>query len=183
EEHYNLISAFIKSMRGSDPDAAIYYAMRMLDSGENPRFILRRMIIFAAEDIGNADPAALGVAVNAMHAFEFVGLPEGIIPMGQAVTYLATAPKSNASYMAMKEAQRDVKEYGSLETPLHIRNAPTKLMESLGYGKDYKYPHDFEGHYVDEVYLPEKLKERRYYRPSDQGREKEIGDRMKKKRR
>src|SRR3972149_6104579 len=138
EEHYNVISAFIKSLRGSDPDAALYWLMRMIEAGEDPLFIARRMVIFAAEDIGNADPQALQVAVAAKDAVHFVGLPEGRIPLAQATTYLATAPKSNASYKAMLAAAKDVKERGALSVPLHLRNAPTQLMEDLGYGKDYK---------------------------------------------
>jgi putative ATPase len=136
DEHYNVISAFIKSLRGSDPDAALYWMMRMFEAGEDPLFIARRMIIFAAEDIGNADPQALQVAVAAKDAFHFVGLPEGKIPLAQAVTYLATAPKSNASYKAMLAATEDVQEHGALPVPLHLRNAPTPLMQKLGYGKE-----------------------------------------------
>ena len=180
EEHYNLISAFIKSMRGSDPDAALYWLARMLEAGEDPLFIARRMIIFASEDIGNADPRALSVAVSAMQAFDCVGLAEGWIPLAHAATYLATAPKSNASYLAYKEAKEDVQKEGALPVPLHLRNAPTPLMKELGYGKNYQYPHNFEGHYIAEHYLPEKLKDKRYYRPSDQGEEKEIRERMRK---
>ena len=140
DEHYNVISAFIKSLRGSDPDAALYWMMRMIEAGEDPLFIARRMIIFAAEDIGNADPQALQVAVAAKEAFHFVGLPEGKIPLAQAVTYLATAPKSNASYKAMLAAAQDVEEKGALPVPLHLRNAPTPLMEKLGYGKSINMP-------------------------------------------
>ncbi|HXG53117.1 MAG TPA: replication-associated recombination protein A [candidate division Zixibacteria bacterium] len=174
EEHYNVISAFIKSLRGSDPDAALYWMMRMIEAGEDPLFIARRMIIFAAEDIGNADPRALQVAVAAKDAFHFVGLPEGKIPLAQAVTYLATAPKSNASYKAMLAASRDVEEHGALPVPLHLRNAPTPLMEKLGYGKDYRYAHDFPGHRVDQQHMPDALAGARYYHPSDSGFEKEI---------
>lgn len=179
EEHYNIISAFIKSLRGSDPDAALYWLMRMIEAGEDPLFIARRMIVFAAEDIGNADPQALQVAVAAKDAVHFVGLPEGRIPLAQATTYLATAPKSNASYKAMLAAGRDVKERGALPVPLHLRNAPTQLMEDLGYGKDYKYAHNFPDHIVDQEHLPEELKGRRYYSPSDSGYEKAIKERMK----
>jgi putative ATPase len=178
EEHYNVISAFIKSLRGSDPDAAVYWLMRMIEAGEDPLFIARRMIIFAAEDIGNADPQALQVAVAAKDAFHFVGPPEGRIPLAQAVTYLATAPKSNASYKAMLAAAADVRETGALPVPLHLRNAPTPLMEKIGYGKDYRYAHNFPGHVVDQEHLPEKLKERRYYDPSDSGYEKTIKERI-----
>lgn len=179
EEHYNVISAFIKSLRGSDADAALYWLMRMLNAGEDPLFVARRMIIFAAEDIGNADPQALQVAVAAKEAVHFVGLPEGRIPLAQATTYLATAPKSNASYQAMLEAAQDVDERGALPVPLHLRNAPTALMENLGYGKGYRYAHDFPGHIVDQEHLPEELRGRRYYFPSDSGYEKMIQDRMK----
>ncbi|OGQ72492.1 MAG: AAA family ATPase [Deltaproteobacteria bacterium RIFCSPLOWO2_12_FULL_60_16] len=179
EEHYNVISAFIKSLRGSDPDAALYWLMRMIEAGEDPLFIARRMIIFAAEDIGNADPQALQVAVAAKDAVHFVGLPEGRIPLAQATTYLATAPKSNASYKAMLAAGRDVKEKGALPVPLHLRNAPTALMEELGYGKYYKYAHNFPGHVVDQEHLPEALRGKKYYSPSDSGHEKTIQERIK----
>ncbi len=179
EEHYNVISAFIKSLRGSDPDAALYWLMRMIEAGEDPLFIARRMIIFAAEDIGNADPQALQVAVAAKDAFHFVGLPEGRIPLAQAVTYLATAPKSNASYMAMLAAGNDVEEKGALAVPLHLRNAPTPLMEKLGYGKNYKYAHNFPDHIVEQEYLPKELKGKRYYAPSESGHERQIKERLK----
>src|SRR6266568_716315 len=178
EEHYNVISAFIKSLRGSDPDAAVYWLMRMLEAGEDPLFIVRRMVIFAAEDIGNADPRALQVAVAAKDAVHFVGLPEGRIPMAQAVTYLASAPKSNASYKAMLAAIEDVRQHGALPVPLHLRNAPTPLMKGLGYGAGYLYPHDYEDAVVEQDYLPERLRARRYYQPSDRGREREIGERL-----
>jgi putative ATPase len=178
EEHYNVISAFIKSLRGSDPDAALYWMMRMIEAGEDPLFIARRMVIFAAEDIGNADPQALQVAVAAKDAFHFVGLPEGRIPLAQAVTYLATAPKSNASYMAMLAAAKDVEEKGTLGVPLHLRNAPTPLMERLGYGKNYKYAHSYPDHIVEQEYLPKELKGRRYYEPSESGEERKIKERL-----
>jgi putative ATPase len=178
EEHYNVISAFIKSLRGSDPDAALYWLMRMLESGEDPLFIARRMIIFAAEDIGNADPRALQVAVAAKDAFHFVGLPEGKIPLSQAVAYLATAPKSNASYKAMLAASKDVQEKGALPVPLHLRNAPTSLMEEMGYGKGYRYAHNFPENVVEQEHLPEKLKGKKYYSPSDSGYEKTIKERI-----
>jgi putative ATPase len=178
EEHYNVISAFIKSLRGSDPDAALYWMMRMIEAGEDPLFIARRMVIFAAEDIGNADPSALQVAVAAKDAFNFVGLPEGRIPLAQAVTYLATAPKSNASYLAMLAATQDVEQRGALPVPLHLRNAPTGLMKKLGYGKDYQYAHNFPDHVVDQQHLPDELKTRKYYVPSDSGYEKQIKERL-----
>ena len=179
EEHYNVISAFIKSMRGSDPDAALYWMMRMIESGEDPLFIARRMVIFAAEDIGNADPQALQVAVAAKDAVHFVGLPEGRIPLAQAATYLASAPKSNASYQAMLAAAQDVKERGALPVPLHLRNAPTALMQQLGYGKDYKYAHNYDHAIVDQEHLPRELLGKSYYAPSDSGYEKQIQERLK----
>ena len=179
EEHYNVISAFIKSLRGSDPDAALYWLMRMIEAGEDPLFIARRMIIFASEDIGNADPKALQVAVAAKDAVHFVGMPEGRIPLAQAVTYLATAPKSNASYKAMLAAASDVQEQGALPVPLHLRNAPTPLMEKLGYGKNYKYAHNFPDHIVEQEHMPKELAGRKYYSPSDSGEEKKIKERLK----
>ncbi len=179
EEHYNVISAFIKSLRGSDPDAALYWLMRMLEAGEDPLFIARRMFILASEDIGNADPQALQVAVAAKDALHFIGLPEGRIPLAQAATYLATAPKSNASYKAMLAAAKDVEEKGALPVPLHLRNAPTQLMEKLGYGKDYRYAHDFPGHVVDQQHLPEALAGKKYYSPAESGYEKTIKERLK----
>src|SRR5947207_5477634 len=178
EEHYNVISAFIKSLRGSDPDAAVYWLMRMLEAGEDPLFIARRMVIFAAEDIGNADPQALQVAVAAKDAVHFVGLPEGRIPLAQATTYLAAAPKSNASYRAMLAAAKDVEDKSALPVPLHLRNAPTPLMEKLGYGKDYKYAHNFPDHVVEQEHLPKELSGRKYYSPSESGYEKQIQDRL-----
>jgi len=180
EEHYNVISAFIKSMRGSDPDAAIYYLARMIEAGEDPLFVARRMVIFASEDIGNADPQAVQVAISCMQSYDFVGMPEGWIPLAQCATYLASAPKSNASYKAYLKAKADVEEHGVLPTPLHLRNAPTKLMEELKYGEGYKYAHDYEGHFVPgEVYLPLKLKDKTYYRPTENGYEKIISERLK----
>ncbi len=174
DEHYHTISAFIKSMRGSDPDAALYYLARMLESGEDPRFVLRRMIIFASEDIGNADPIALTVAVSAFHAFEVVGMPEGFIPMAHAAAYLASSPKSNTTYMAYLKAKADIQKYGYLEIPKHIVNPVTELGKELGYGEGYKYPHDYEGGHVEQQYLPDKLKDKRYYLPKDIGYEKII---------
>jgi putative ATPase len=180
EEHYNVISAFIKSLRGSDPDAAVYWLMRMLEAGEDPLFIVRRMVIFAAEDIGNADPHALPLAVATKDAVHFVGLPEARIPLAQAATYLATAPKSNASYKAMLAALEDVKKHGPLPVPLSLRNAPTKLMKGLGYGKGYQYAHDYEGAVIDQQHLPDTLRKRRYYHPSERGQERIIKERMEK---
>ncbi len=178
EEHYNVVSAFIKSLRGSDPDAAVYYMVRMLEAGEDPRFILRRMVIFASEDVGNADPRALGVAVDALQAVELVGLPEGVLPMSQAAIYLALAPKSNTSLTAYAAARQLVKEKGPLPVPKKLRNAPTQLMEGLGYGGGYRYPHDFEGHYVAETYLPEAIRGERVVRLSESGLEKELRERL-----
>ena len=178
EEHYNVISAFIKSLRGGDPDAAVYWMMRMLEAGEDPLFVARRMVIFAAEDVGNAEPQALQVAVAVKDAVHFVGLPEGRIPLAQAATFLATCPKSNASYRAMLAAAEDVRQAGPLPVPLHLRNAPTPLMKGLGYGAGYLYPHDYEDAVVEQDYLPERLRGRRYYEPGDRGCEREIGERL-----
>ena len=178
EEHYNLISALHKSLRGSDPDAALYWLGRMLEAGEDPLYIARRMVRFASEDVGMADPQALQVAVSAMEAFHFIGLPEGSLALAQAAVYLATAPKSNALYTAYEGVQRDVRELENMPVPLHIRNAPTSLMKHLGYGRGYKYPHDYPGHFVEEEYLPENLKGRTYYHPTEQGFEREIKKRL-----
>lgn len=163
EEHYNVISAFIKSMRDSNADAAIYYLARMYEAGEDPRFIARRMAIFASEDVGNADPEALRVAVAAFQAYEIVGQAEGWIPLAQAATYLARAPKSNESYMAYKRAKQDVEEYGALPTPLNLRNAPTQLMKELGYGKGYAYVHSQPKEAKTQQHLPDKLKNKKYF--------------------
>jgi putative ATPase len=171
EEHYNVISAFIKSMRGSDPDAALYWMMRMVEAGEDPLFIARRMVIFASEDVGNADPRAIQVAIAVKDAVDFVGLPEGVIPLAQGVTYLASAPKSNASYIAMTKARDDARNLGALPVPLHLRNAPTPLMKGLGYGKDYRYPHDFAGAVAEQDFLPQRLVGKEYYAPSERGYE------------
>ena len=178
EEHYNVISAFIKSLRGGDPDAAVYWMMRMLEAGEDPLFVARRMVIFAAEDVGNAEPQALQVAVAVKDAVHFVGLPEGRIPLAQAATFLATCPKSNAAYRAMLGASEDVRASGALPVPLHLRNAPTPLMKGLGYGAEYRYPHDYADAVVEQDYLPERLAGRRYYEPTDRGREREIAERL-----
>jgi putative ATPase len=178
EEHYNLISALHKSLRGSDPDAALYWLGRMIEAGEDPLYIARRMIRFASEDVGMADPQSLPITVSAMQAFHFVGLPEGTLALAQAAVYLATAPKSNALYVAYQEVERDVREAPNMPVPLHIRNAPTSLMKDLGYGKEYKYPHDYRDHFVAEEYLPENLRGRTYYRPADLGFEREIRKRL-----
>jgi len=167
EEHYNLISAFIKSMRDSDPDGALYWLARMLEGGEDPKFIARRMIIFASEDIGNADPQGLLIASAVFHAVEVVGLPEAQINMAHGVTYLATAPKSNASYAALLAAKKDAKEKGNLSVPLHLRNAVTSLMKDLDYGKNYRYAHDDPKGAKSQAHLPKELEGRRYYRFTD----------------
>jgi putative ATPase len=178
EEHYNVISAFIKSMRGSDPDAAVYWLMRMLEAGEDPLFIARRMVIFAAEDVGNAAPEALALAVAAKDAVHFIGLPEGRIPLAQAATFLATAPKSNAAYRAMLAAGEEVRASGTLPIPLHLRNAPTPLMKDLGYGREYRYPHDAPEAIVAQDHLPERLRGHRFYEPTDRGFERTIAERL-----
>jgi putative ATPase len=178
EEHFNLISALHKSLRDSDPDGSLYWLGRMLESGEDPLYIVRRLIRFASEDVGNADPQALPLCVAAMQACHFVGMPECELALAQAVTYLAAAPKSNALYAGYGEVKADVRKYGALPVPLHIRNAPTRLMKEIGYGKGYKYSHQYEGHIVEQEHMPEKLKGRQYYHPSDQGYEKEIGARL-----
>lgn len=180
EEHYNLISAFHKSMRGSDPDAALYWLARMIEAGEDPLYIARRMIRFASEDVGNADPKALEVAVSALHAFQVIGLPEGDLALAQAAVYLATAPKSNALYKAYEGVKRDIGETGYLPVPLHIRNAPTALMRKLGYGKGYKYAHNFPQGFVNQQYLPDDLKGKVYYLPSKRGYEVIIKERLEK---
>ncbi len=178
EGHYDTISAFIKSVRGSSPDGALYWLARMIESGEDPLFIARRLVVLAAEDIGLAEPQALAVAVAAQQAVHFLGMPEGRIPLAEATVYLATAPKSNSAYMALEQAMDDVKRQPNEPVPLHLRNAVTGLMRQMGYGRDYKYSHDYEGHFVDQDFLPPSLKDRRYYHPTAEGAEKEIGDRL-----
>jgi len=174
DEHYGVVSAFIKSMRGSDPDAAVYWMTRMLEAGEDPRFVLRRMVIFASEDVGNADPQALVVAVSALQAVELVGLPEGVLPMTQAVTYLALAPKSNTALTAYAAARKLVRENGALPVPARLRPGSTALDRAMGHGQGYKYPHEFEGHYVPEDYLPDALVGQRIYEPTQSGFEAEL---------
>ena len=169
DQHYDTISAFIKSLRGSDPDAAMYYLARMIDAGEDPLFIARRLVILAAEDVGMADPQALSVAVAAQQAVHFIGMPEGQIPLAEATVYLATAPKSNASYMALNRALQDVETSRNDPVPLHLRNAVTGLMRGLGYGEDYKYAHDFEGNFTPTKNLPESVRGHSYYRPRRPG--------------
>jgi putative ATPase len=179
EEHYNLISALHKSLRGSDPDAALYWLGRMLAAGEDPLYIARRMIRFASEDVGNADPQALVIAMAAQQAFHFIGLPEGELALAQAAVYLATAPKSNSLYVGYGKVKEIVKTTGYLPVPLHIRNAPTKLMKELDYGKDYKYAHDYSDAYVQQEYLPDEIKGQIFYQPKDTGFEKTIKERLK----
>ncbi|HZK40820.1 MAG TPA: replication-associated recombination protein A [Atribacterota bacterium] len=180
EEHYNIISALHKSMRDSDPDAAIYWVARMLEAGENPLYVARRLVRFASEDIGNADPQALQVAVAAMQAVHFLGMPEGNLALAQTATYLACAPKSNALYKGYQLAQEDIKRWGPLPVPLVIRNAPTTLMKNLDYGKGYKYAHNFKDGYIIQEHLPKELKGKKYYFPTDRGFEKEIKQRLEK---
>lgn len=178
EEHYNLISALHKSLRGSDPDAALYWLQRMLEAGEEPRYLLRRMVRFASEDVGMADPYALSQAVDALQAFELLGRPEGELALSQLAIYLALAPKSNALYTAHNQARADARNFGPLPVPLHIRNAPTRLMKELGYAKGYEYPHDYQDAMVGQEYMPGPLEKKVYYRPTDRGREKLIGPRL-----
>ena len=181
EMHYDIISAFIKSMRGSDPNAAVYWLARMIEAGEDPKFIARRMLILASEDIGNANPTALVIANSCFQAVDVIGYPECRIILSQAVIYLATSPKSNASYMAIEEALSAVKEDGDLPVPLHLRNAPTRLMKQLNYGRDYQYAHDYEDNFTDLEYLPEKISGTTFYNPGDNSREKELRDFLKRR--
>jgi putative ATPase len=178
EEHYNLISALHKSIRGSDPDAALYWMTRMLDSGEDPLYIARRLVRFASEDVGNAAPNALAIAIAAKEAYEFLGHPEGELAIAQAAVYLACAPKSNAIYQAYNLVKEDVQQTRDMPVPLHIRNAPTRLMKELGYGNGYKYAHDFEDHFAVQEYLPDNIKGHIYYKPDGQGYEAEIVKRL-----
>ncbi len=175
DEHYDTISAFIKSMRGSDPDAALYWMAKMIAAGEDPLFIGRRIVIAASEDVGNADPRALLIAMTAYQAVERIGMPEGSIPLAQAATYIASAPKSNASYLGIQAALRDIEDGPVLSVPDHLRDAHYKGAARLGRGKGYRYPHDFPGHYVEQDYLPQK---RVYYRPTEQGDEKRLKERL-----
>ncbi len=174
EEHYNVVSAFIKSIRTSDPDAGLYYLARMIEGGEDPLFIARRLVILASEDVGNADPRALQVAVAAMQAVDLIGMPEGRIPLAQAVTYLASAPKSNASYVGINEALAEVRNTGALPVPMHLRNAVTGLMKSEGYGQGYRYAHDDPRAAYEQEHLPDALRGRRFYEPKDAGLERQI---------
>jgi putative ATPase len=179
EEHYNLISAFIKSVRGSDPDAALYWLARMLEGGEDPIFIARRLIVLASEDVGNASPNGLVLAEAAFGAVEKIGMPEARIILAQCTTYLASSPKSNASYMGISKAEQEVKSQPTYPVPNHLRNAPTKLMKELGYSKNYKYPHDFENNFLVEKYFPDEMGEKQLYFPTENGQEKNLKDRLK----
>jgi len=174
EEHYNTISAFIKSVRGSDPDAAVFYLARMLEAGEDPKFIARRLIILASEDIGNAEPFALSLATDCFTAVNYIGMPEARIILSQATTFLASSPKSNASYKAVERALSDVKNRTDIQIPLQLRNAPTKMMKDMDFGKGYKYSHDYEGNFKEQEFLPSELKNRIYYEPTDNGRESRL---------
>ena len=178
EEHYNIISAFIKSVRGSDPDGALYWLARMIEGGEDPIFIARRLVVLAAEDIGNASPNGLVLAEAAFSAVEKIGMPEARIILAQCTTYLAGAPKSNASYLAIKKAQEYVKSNPDFTVPIHLRNAPTSFMKNLGYGKSYKYPHDFPNDFIPQSYLPDEVKGTQFYNPTENGQEKIIKDRL-----
>jgi putative ATPase len=179
EQHYDIISAFIKSIRGSDPNAAVYYLARMIEGGEDIKFIARRLVILASEDIGNANPTALVIATNAFQAVSMIGYPEGRIVLSQAVTYLASSPKSNAAYLAINQAQSLVRKTGDLSVPLPIRNAPTKLMKEEGYGKGYKYSHDFPGNFVQQEFLPDEIKGTKLYDPGNNAREADMRKRLK----
>jgi putative ATPase len=179
EEHYNVISAFIKSIRGSDPDAGLYWLARMLEGGEDPLFIARRLVILASEDVGNASPNGMVLAEAVFEAVHKIGMPEARIILAQCVTYLASCPKSNASYIGIKKAEEEVRNNSLYHVPLHLRNAPTKLMKDIGYGKQYKYVHDHKNHFVEENYLPEELIGKQYYYPTDSGQEKNLKERLK----
>jgi putative ATPase len=174
EQHYDIISAFIKSIRGSDPNAAVYYLARMVEGGEDVKFIARRMVILASEDIGNANPTALIMATNTFQAVDVIGYPEARIILSQCAVYLASSPKSNASYMAIENALGNIRETGDLPVPLSIRNAPTKLMKKLDYGKGYQYAHSYEGNFVNTEFLPDKIKGTKFYEPGNNAREEEL---------
>lgn len=178
DAHYDVVSAFIKSLRGSDAQAGLYWMARMIEGGEEPKFIARRMVIFASEDIGNAEPRALTLAVSTMQGVEQIGMPEARILLGQCCTFLATAPKSNAAYKGINAALEEVKRSGALPVPIHLRNAPTGLAKALGHGQEYKYPHDYPDHIVRQSYLPEGLQQREFYVPTTIGNEKIIGERL-----
>jgi putative ATPase len=178
EDHYDAISALHKTIRGSDPDAALYWLARMLERGDDPLYVARRLVRFASEDVGLADPRALQLAMSAQQAVHFIGLPEGALALAELVVYLALAPKSNAIYRAYGEARRDVAETRNDPVPIHLRNAPTGLMKELGYGKGYRYAHDYEGGVIGQQNLPERLAGRRYYQPTDRGLERELSERL-----
>jgi len=180
EMHYDIISAFIKSLRGSDPNAAVYWLARMVEAGEDPKFIARRMLILASEDIGNANPTALVLAQSCFDAVNVIGYPECRIILSQTAIYLASSAKSNASYIAIKDAQKLVHQTGDLSVPLAVRNAPTRLMKDIGYGKGYKYSHEYQNNFAEQEFLPEEIKEKKLYEPGNNPREKEIRDRLKK---
>jgi putative ATPase len=180
EMHYDVISAFIKSVRGSDPNGAIYWLARMIEGGEDVAFIARRLVILASEDIGNANPTALVMATNCFQAVKMIGYPESDIILSQCTAYLAASPKSNASYMAIREAQNLVRKHGDLPVPIHIRNAPTKLMKDIGYGKEYKYSHDYENNFEKQEYLPKEISGTTLYEPGNNARENELRQRLKK---
>lgn len=179
EQHYDIISAFIKSIRGSDPNAGVYWLARMIEGGEDPKFIARRLLILASEDIGNANPTALVIANNCFQAVNVIGWPESRIILSQCVTYLASSPKSNAAYIAINEAQKMVKEQGDLSVPLSLRNSPTRLMKELGYGKEYQYAHDYPNNFIHQDYLPESIKGHKFYEPGQNKRENELRIRLK----
>ena len=179
EQHFDSISALHKSMRGSDPDASLYWMARMLEAGEDPLYVARRLVRFASEDVGMADPQALVVAMAAQQAVHFIGMPEGNLALAEAVVYLATAPKSNSLYQAYSRVQEELKKGSSESVPLHLRNPVTSLMKDIGYGKGYKYAHDYPGHFVKQQNLPDTLKEKRFYTPGDQGYEKQVSERLK----
>ena len=179
EEHYNVISAFIKSIRGSDPDAGLYWLVRMLEGGEDPLFIARRLVILASEDVGNASPNGLVLAEAAFEAVHKIGMPEARIILAQCVTYLASCPKSNAAYMGIKKAEEEVRNNLLHTVPLHLRNAPTKLMKDIGYGKDYKYAHDHKNNFIDINYLPDEMEGKQFYFPTENGQEKTLKERLK----
>jgi len=181
EQHYDIISAFIKSMRGSDPNGAVYWLARMLEGGEDPRFIARRMVILASEDIGNANPTALVIANTCFQAVDTIGMPEGRIILAQAAVYLASSSKSNASYMAIEEAIEMVRKTGSRPVPLALRNSPTRLMKDLGYGADYKYAHSYENNFTELEFLPDSISGTKFYEPGNNAREKEIREFLKKR--
>ena len=176
--HYYIISAFIKSIRGSDPDAALYWLARMIEGGEDPSFIARRLVISASEDIGLANPNALLLANAAFEAVMKIGWPEGRIPLAEATVYLATSPKSNSAYKGINDALQLVRQTGNLPVPLHLRNAPTQLMEELGYGKDYKYAHDYQGHFVEQQFLPDDIRNKRIWHAQENAAEAKLQERM-----